>query len=229
MNPDPTLVADPLFVLLAWAGGISLAAAGVTAQKIVGAGFTWLAGATAILIGFWPALGGDWMPGAATAAVALGVLTVKRLASASAAALAVASGLFTLSAMGYGGPILAITATLALGGITGEMLLGHWYLVDPTMPRLALRVLAVAGIVGLTLDAVMLVATVGSPSGGFYAGAFWVLAATTLLLMLGVIGALRHPAYSGVMAATGLSYLAVLTGLATVFVGRVLATGSGPL
>lgn len=229
MNLDPALVADPLFVLLAWAGGISLAAAAVTARSVVGAGFTWLAGATAILIGSWPALGGNWPAGVASLAVAVGALMATRQRLLSAIALAAGAGLFAVAAMGFGGPVLAVTATLALGGITGEMLLGHWYLVDPTMPRLALRVLAIAGIVGLVADAVAVVVTVGVPAGDLAGAAFWMLAATTLVLMVGVIGALRHPAYSGVMAATGLSYLAVLTGLAAVFIGRVLATGSGPL
>ena len=43
--------------------------------------------------------------------------------------------------------------------------------------------------------------------------------------MAGVIAAIRYPAYSGVMAATGLSYLALLTTLGAVFVGRAIAAG----
>ena len=46
--------------------------------------------------------------------------------------------------------------------------------------------------------------------------------------MVGVIGALKWPAYSGVMAATGLSYLALLTTLGAVFLGRALVAGAGP-
>lgn len=229
MNLDPSLVSDPMFVLLAWAGGVALAAAVVTVWGIVGPGFTWLASATALLVGVWPALTGDVLVIAAAAGAALGGLAVKANRTASGAALAGSAALFTLSAIGYGGPVLAVTATLALGGITGEMLLGHWYLVDPTMPRLVLRMLAAVGVAGVAADALMVVLLVGSPAGGFATGIFWVLAATTLVLMVAVVGALRYPAYSGVMAATGLSYLAVLTGLATVFVGRVLATGTGPL
>jgi hypothetical protein len=37
--------------------------------------------------------------------------------------------------------------------------------------------------------------------------------------------ALDEPRYSGVMAATGLSYLAVLTSLGVLFVGRTIAFG----
>ena len=218
-----------MFVLLAWAGGVALAGAVVTIWNIVGPGFTWLVAASSILIGFWPVLGGDWVVAVALLAAAVGGVAVKRNRTVSGAALGLASVVFAISAMQYGGPLLAITATLALGGITGEMLLGHWYLVDPTIPRIVLRTLAIGGMVGIAVDTVMVVATVGAPSGGVATGVFWVLAATTLLLMAGVLGALRHPAYSGAMAATGLSYLAVLTGLATVFIGRILATGGSPL
>jgi hypothetical protein len=52
--------------------------------------------------------------------------------------------------------------------------------------------------------------------------------ATSVVLLAGVIGSLRYPEYAGVMAATGLSYLAVLTTLGGVFLGRVLVAGVGP-
>jgi hypothetical protein len=125
----------------------------------------------------------------------------------------------------FAGPVSAITATLALGGVTGEMVLGHWYLVDPRLPRSALRTLAVAGIVGLAAEALFQVSLDIGFSGG--ALGFWVLLVTSIVLMVAVIGALRYPAYSGVMAATGLSYLALLTTLGAVFVGRALAAGLG--
>lgn len=229
VNPDPAAVADPMFVLLAWAGGIALATAMVTIRRLVGPGFTWLGAGTGTLIGFWPILAGDWLVGVAVALLVGGGIAVRGNRTASAALQAVAAGLFVTAATDLGGPVLAVTATLALGGITGEMLLGHWYLVDPTMPRLVLRALAIGGIVGAVVDALMVVVVVGSPAGGFATAVFWGLAATTVLLMTAVVGALRHPAYSGVMAATGLSYLAVLTGVAAVFVGRILATGAGPI
>ncbi|MGB8361347.1 MAG: hypothetical protein WCE80_08120, partial [Acidimicrobiia bacterium] len=57
---------------------------------------------------------------------------------------------------------------------------------------------------------------------------FWILLVTSIILMAAVIGALRYPAYSGVMAATGLSYLALLTTLGAVFVGRAVTAGLGP-
>lgn len=225
VNPDPA--SDPMFVLLAWAGGVSLAAAYATARGVVGPGFTWLGAATAVLVGVWPALGGEVAAAVAAAAAAGGGALVKRTRPLAAMGLGVGAVLFLVGAARLGGAWPALTASLALGGITGEMLLGHWYLVDPTLPRRILRVLAVAGLGGAALDAWTVAAVVGLPSRGLLTVAFWALAATTIVLMGAVLGALRHPAYSGVMAATGLSYLAVLTGLAFVFVGRML--GSGPV
>lgn len=228
VNPDPVAAADPIFVLVTWAGGIALAGAVVTARRVVGPGFTWLASATAALIGFWSVVSGDLTAIMALVATVVGGLAATRSRSLSAAALAVGAGLFGSVAVEFGGPVLAVTALLALGGITGEMMLGHWYLVDPTLSRLVLRLLAGAGIVGVVLDSLMVTALLDLPAGTFGMGVFWVLVATTVLLMAAVLGALRHPAYSGVMAATGLSYLAVLTGLAAVFLGRLIAAGAGP-
>jgi hypothetical protein len=223
VNSDPT-VTDPLFVLLVWAAGVSLAAATVTIRSVVGPGFTWLASATAALIGVWPAFTGDYTVTAAAVLVAVGGLTASWHRLVSGGALAVGAALFVIAAADTGGPMLAITATLALGGVTGEMLLGHWYLVDPTLPRFILRALAIAGILALAVDTLVVVAA-GVPGEGMTVAVFLVLAATTIGLMGAVLGALRYPAYSGVMAATGLSYLAVLTGLATVFLGRTGGAG----
>lgn len=228
MNPDPVLASDPMFVLFAWAGGVALAGAAVTIRKVVGPGFTWLAAATAVLIGVWGALGGEAVTAVAVATTAVGGALVSSNRNLSGILMAVGAGLFAIQAMEYGGPVLAVTAVMALGGITAEMLLGHWYLVDPTLSRLVLRILAIAGAIGIVLDSVMVAVLLDGPSTGLGQAIFWVLAVTTLGLMLAVLGALRYPAYSGVMAATGLSYLAVLTGLAVVFMGRVMAAGGGP-
>jgi hypothetical protein len=228
VNPDPALVSDPLFVLLAWAGGVAAAGSVVTYRSIVGVGFTWLAGATIVLIGVWPAFGGSLLVAAAALAAAAGALVVKVNRPVSGLLLGLSALGFIWAAADLGGPVLAVSAGVALGGITGEMLLGHWYLVDPTLPRLVLRVLAVIGMVGILVDSGLVAAIVGWPQSGFITWVVVILAVTTAGLMAAVFGALRYPAYSGVMAATGLSYLAVLTGLATVFLVRVLATGAGP-
>lgn len=55
---------------------------------------------------------------------------------------------------------------------------------------------------------------------------FAALALLTGVLLLAVWSSLRQPSYSGVMAATGLSYLAVMTALGAVVTGRL---GAGAL
>ncbi len=119
-------------------------------------------------------------------------------------------------------PVLAVTGAVALGGTTCEMLLGHWYLVDPQLPRWALRRLDAAGIAGLSLDTVLIVAFGGLAVGGFLPITFIGLAVLGILMMVGVWFSLKEKGYEGVMAATGLSYLSVLTALGSVALGRIL-------
>ncbi|MGB7860703.1 MAG: hypothetical protein WBM90_09420, partial [Acidimicrobiia bacterium] len=135
--------------------------------------------------------------------------------------------LFWTGATTIGGWLPASTAAITMGGVTGEMMLGHWYLIDPQLPRWSLRALAVAGIVGLVADGLTLALLGGLPGGGATV-AFWVLLGTSVVLMVAVLRSLRYPSYNGVMAATGLSYLAVLTTLGSVFLGRALVAGLGP-
>jgi hypothetical protein len=130
---------------------------------------------------------------------------------------------FLVAAGAQGGLLPAALAAMALGGVTGEMMLGHWYLIDPSLPRWSLRALAVVGFVGIASDALAM-ALIGLPESGA-AVAFWVLMVTSAILMLAVVAALRYPAYSGVMSATGLSYLALLTTVGGVFLGWVVAGG----
>lgn len=222
-----TTIADPLFILLAWGAGLALVAGYVSLVRVVGVGFTWLTAGTAALVSLGAALGG----GAIWARVGLiGLLVgavIARQKIGAGVALLVAGAALLVEAGLLGGPLAAITGAMALGGVTGEMMLGHWYLIDPRLPRWTLRSLAVGGIAGLILDALLLGSVGGFPGGGATL-AFWLLLTTSVVLMVAVIAALRYPAYSGVMAATGLSYLAVLTTLGAVFLGRALLAGLSP-
>lgn len=227
MPLDLASIAEPRFILLAWAAGLSLAGGVVGLARIVGPGFLWLTAGTTGLIG----LAGVFSDGAWWARLALLLIVVAAIWAANgpfSGLLMVLAGLgFVIEAGVVGGWLPAISAAAALGGVTGEMMLGHWYLVDPRLPRSALRGLAYAGIAGLAVDGLVLGLAGGMPGGGATL-AFWVLLATSIVLMAAVVGALRYPAYSGVMAATGLSYLAVLTTLGAVFLGRALVAGLGP-
>jgi hypothetical protein len=194
---------------------------------VVGPGFVWLTGGTAGLIALGGILAaGSWWGGAGLALLVVGLIWARNRSFAGVM-ISMAGFAFLVATMLSVGWLPGLTAAVALGGVTGEMMLGHWYLIDPRLPRSILRALALAGIAGLMGDGLML-SLLGHMPGGGAEAAFWILLGTSVVLMVGVIGSLRYPAYSGVMAATGLSYLAVLTTLGSVFLGRALVAGIGP-
>jgi hypothetical protein len=224
---DIQTIADPRFILLGWAAGLALVTGAVSLAQVVGPGFNWLAGGTAVALGLigWT-LPGLFLPLVGTI-VAAGAMILARNRMAAGWLLLAAGATYLIGAASLGGWVLAVTAAVALGGVTGEMVLGHWYLVDPRLPRWTLRGMAGLGIVGLIADGGAL-QWVGGFSWTGPSIAYAALLGLSVVLMSAVLGALRHPAYSGVMAATGLSYLAVLTSLGAVFLGRAMVAGVGP-
>lgn len=124
-----------------------------------------------------------------------------------------------------------------LGAITDAMLLGHWYLVQPGLPRRLLNELVGAlgwiwplEVVVMLLPTGMVSVWTGAVDDGWNGtlGWFWgACAATTIVLVVVTRAALRERQYSAVMAATGLLYLAILTSFGTDLVARaVLDTGT---
>ena len=226
MPSDLQSIADPRLILLTWAAGLALAGGVISFRQIVGVGFSWLVGGVALLVGFPGVLANDaWLARFGLVTVVVGLVWARNRPFAGLM-FAIGGMAYLIEASLLGGWVAAVTASLALGGVTGEMVLGHWYLIDPRLPRSALRNLALVGIAGLVMESLLLVGLDVGLSGG--AVGFWVLVVTSVVLMVAVIAALRYPAYSGVMAATGLSYLALLTTLGAVFVGRATVAGLGP-
>jgi len=140
-------------------------------------------------------------------------------------------------ALDAGGPhLLAVVRTLVgaafLGAVTDAMLLGHWYLVQPGLGRDPifqlnrwLALLWPAEVAALVWPTGMLSVLSGSVDDGWNGtlGWFWVACALTTLVLTGVTrAALRERSYSAVMAATGLLYLAILTGFGTDLVARAV-------
>ena len=137
---------------------------------------------------------------------------------------------------GSGDVVVALLRTLIgaafIGAISDGMLLGHWYLVQPGLPRQLLNEM-VAAIMWLWPFevAVMLLPTGmvsvwnGTIDDGWAGLLGWMWAAcaiTTIVLILITRAALRERYYSAVMAATGLLYLAILTGFGTDIVARAV-------
>ena len=122
-----------------------------------------------------------------------------------------------------------------LGAVTDAMLLGHWYLVQPGLPRRLLHELVNAlgyvwpvEVVALLLPTGMVSVWTGAVDDGWNGtlGWFWGACAVTTIVLVGVTkAALREREYSAVMAATGLLYLAILTAFGTDIVARAVLSG----
>ncbi len=119
-----------------------------------------------------------------------------------------------------------------LGAVTDLMLLGHWYLVQPGMTRKLLNELTNMLLIIWPLEIFVMILPTGMISvlngtidDGWNGvlGYFWVACATlTGILAWLTRAALKERSYSAVMAATGLSYLAILTAFGTDLVARAI-------
>jgi hypothetical protein len=154
-------------------------------------------------------------------------------------ALVGAVGLVAAAFDAGGNPAVSLLRTLVgaafLGAVTDAMLLGHWYLVQPGLPRRLLNELVTAvawiwpfEVVVMLLPTGMVSVWTGSVDDGWggMLGWFWAASAvTTLVLVLVTQAALKERQYSAVMAATGLLYLAILTAFGTDLVARAVLAG----
>ena len=124
---------------------------------------------------------------------------------------------------------------LFLGAVTDAMLLGHWYLVQPGLPRRHLNDLVRAvgwvwpvEVIAMLLPVGMFAVFSGRIDDGWSGqlGWMWVACAiTTIVLVMVTKAALKERYYSAVMAATGLLYLAILTAFGTDLVARAVLSG----
>ena len=221
---------SPALILLTWVAGIAAGGAVVAWWRVVGPGYLWLTGGVVAVIGGLGALAGGGRIAWLAVAVTVAGTVAARMRTAASAAFAVAAILYAASV--WEGEAVAVallgTGILFLGGISTEMLLGHWFLVDPTLPRWTLNALDAVAAVGLILEVTVVTlagALVFTGPDGVYGMVYVAMAGFCVLLMAGVWGSLREPRYSGVMAATGLSYLAVLVAFGVATIGRSLVGG----
>lgn len=153
-----------------------------------------------------------------------------------APALIGAVGLIAASVDAGGNTAVALLRTLIgaafIGAISDGMLLGHWYLVQPGLPRKLLNemVTALAWLWPFEVGALLLptgmisvwLGTVDDGWGGLLGWMWGACALTTIILIFVTRAALKERYYSAVMAATGLLYLAILTAFGTDIVARAV-------
>jgi hypothetical protein len=155
------------------------------------------------------------------------------------APLAGIAGLAAAAIDAGGNVVVSLLRTFAgaafLGSVTDAMLLGHWYLVQPGLPRRHLNELVQAvgwvwpiEVAAMLLPTGMVSVWTGAVDDGWNGtlGWFWAACAvTTIVLVFVTKAALRERYYSAVMAATGLLYLAILTAFGTDLVARAVLAG----
>ena len=238
---------DAATVLLQWATGGLFFLWWTTRRHTIGAGYGWLLrGSFAVIAA-----------GAAAAGLANGALVVREAAAIAVAVVSLATLRRTNPRWDLAAPVIgaigllvaAVDAadgagditvnllrvavgTLFLGAVSDAMLLGHWYLVQPGLPRSILgelitvmRVLAPIELAVMLLPTGMISVLTGAVDDGWNGtlGWFWVACAITTIVLTEVTRlALRERSYSAVMAATGLMYLAILTAFGTDLVARAV-------
>jgi len=245
---------DAATVLLQWAGGGLWWGWWTLRAREVSAGYARLVRATFGIIAAGACAAGiaiDAVPARDAAAAAVAVFALAGavrparplradLVAVGAAVLgclaAVVDALVVRGDAAVGTVVLAmvrvVVGTAFLGLVSDAMLLGHWYLVQPGMPRRLLNDLVralmlvwpleVAALLWPTGMASVLTGTIDDGWGGVL-GWFWLACAVlTGVLALVARAALRERSYSAVMAATGLTYLAILTGFGTDLIARAL-------
>ncbi len=238
---------DAATVLLQWSTGGLFFLWFTTRRHEIGRGYGWLIRITYLVIA----------AGAVAAGIATDVLAVREVSAAAVALVSLATvmrrnvrldivapaiGLVgvvagALDAAGGAGDtavslLRAVIGTFFLGAVSDAMLLGHWYLVQPGLPRRILNELVVTvrwllpfQVAAMLLPTGMFSVFGGSVNDGWggMLGWFWLACAVTTAVLIEVtVKALKEPSYSAVMAATGLMYLAILTAFGTDLVARAV-------
>ena len=218
-----------------------------TRRHTIGAGYGWLLRGTAAVLaagGVAAGLATEPVPVREAAGILFVVATLATLRRRRAVwdlvpTLVALAGLVAgavAAADGTGDTALGLArilvGTVFLGAVSDAMLLGHWYLVQPGLPRSilvelvrTLRLVTPLEIGVLLVPTGMVSVLTGSVDDGWNGtlGWFWVACAVTTIALTEVtLLALRERSYSAVMAATGLMYLAILTAFGTDLVARAV-------
>jgi hypothetical protein len=238
---------DAATVLLQWATGGLFFLWFTTRKHEMGAGYGWLMRSTFLLLAAGAAAAGFYsdvivVREVAAVGCAIAALATMKRKNAQWDLLAPAIGIIGViagavdAANGAGGITVnllrVLVGTAFLGAVSDAMLLGHWYLVQPGLPRsilgelvTALRWITPFEIVVMLLPTGMFSVLGGSVDDGWggMLGWFWVACAISTVVLTEVTrAALREKFYSAVMAATGLLYLAILTAFGTDLVARAV-------
>lgn len=238
---------DAATVLLQWATGGLFFLWYTTRKHEMGAGYGWLLRGSFAVIAMGAAAAGfathtvmaREVASVAVAVVSLATLRRKNVQWDLVAPIVGVVGLLVAAvdaASGTGDTAVSLlrilVGTAFLGAVSDAMLLGHWYLVQPGLPRsilgelvTALRWVTPFEIAVMLLPTGMVSVINGSIDDGWggMLGWFWIACGVTTVVLTEVTrAAMKERSYSAVMAATGLLYLAILTAFGTDLVARAV-------
>lgn len=239
---------SPGLVLAQWAAGMVAVVLVVNRWKVTSPGYAWLVDACAV--GFallaWAAGGRAQslllvVAGAAAVAILLSAVKLRGWPQAVAETVAAVAGAAVCARLGaasmdpalvnagWMGALRAVAGAAFLGAVTDAMALGHWYLIDPKLPKVAIRRLNAIVAGTLAFLALTLVLPPASVLAAFGSATLLVLGWLATSVFCGVLvflvaRALRESGYAAVMSATGLLYVATMVAVGVVVTGA-LAVG----
>ena len=101
-----------------------------------------------------------------------------------------------------------------VSGVFASMMIGHWFLVDPTISKEGLKKIAITSTIqSLILTPLVFFELIGQDIESIFKNVILILFLSTAILSFASYKSLGEKSYTGVMASTGLSYLSLIVSL----------------
>ena len=101
-----------------------------------------------------------------------------------------------------------------VSGVFSSMMIGHWFLVDPTISKEGMKKIALLSTIqSLILSPLVFFEFIGQDIESIFKNVILVLYLSTSILSFASYKSLGEKSYTGVMASTGLSYLSLIVSL----------------
>ncbi len=101
-----------------------------------------------------------------------------------------------------------------ISGVFSSMMIGHWFLVDPTISKQGMkRIALLCTLQSLTMIPLIFFEFIGEDMDNLFKNVILFLYLSTSVLSFASFKSLGEKSYTGVMASTGLSYLSLIVSL----------------
>ena len=101
-----------------------------------------------------------------------------------------------------------------VSGVFSSMMIGHWFLVDPTISKEGMKKIALLSTIqSLILSPLVFFEFIGQDIESIFKNVILILFLSTSILSFASYKSLGEKSYTGVMASTGLSYLSLIVSL----------------